>query len=256
MTLPRVSIITVCYNAAATIADTIASVAAQKGVTIEHIIVDGGSDDGTQAIVQQHISSVEQFVSEPDDGLYDAMNKGARIANGSYISFLNASDIYFKEAIKSVAENIEKHHFDYCVAPVVIRDENNQDIRISRPLNNFIYQKGKLMEMYAPHLSVFTRTTLFNDLNGYDLQFKYSSDYDFLLRLADTTKNIFYGDDPIGAFKLGGISGSYSTHLENFKVGLKHGVPMLSMIAYTTRYIFRSLIKSILPIVIYIITLI
>ncbi|TKD51882.1 glycosyltransferase family 2 protein [Sphingomonas baiyangensis] len=90
----KISIVTVAYNAAATIADTLASVAAQRDADIEHIVVDGASRDATMAIVEAHAHPRLRAISEPDRGLYEAMNKGAAMATGDYVGFLNSDDFF------------------------------------------------------------------------------------------------------------------------------------------------------------------
>jgi glycosyltransferase involved in cell wall biosynthesis len=247
LTNPLISVITVVFNGEKYLEDTIKSIVYQKSANIEYIVIDGGSSDGTLGIINKYKSRIDHFISEPDEGIYDAMNKGALLANGKYICFLNASDIYFKDALLKIINKALKNNFDYFVAPAVIRDENNQDLRIQYPLNNFVYQKGKYMEMLAPHLSVFVKKTIFLELGGYDLNFKISSDYDFLLRLAEKYKNISYGNEPIGAFRLGGLSSSYKIYFENFNIGVKHDVPILKMALITSWYLFRNSLKRTLP---------
>src|SRR5690606_16858841 len=90
----RISIVTVCFNAEETIVDTLRSVEAQQHQDVEHIVVDGASRDGTVQLVQSQAARVARFVSEPDRGLYDAMNKGIALATGDVIAFLNADDVY------------------------------------------------------------------------------------------------------------------------------------------------------------------
>jgi glycosyltransferase involved in cell wall biosynthesis len=104
---PRISVVTVSFNAAATIADTLASVARQTGVNYEHIIVDGGSSDGTMDVVRQHDHDRLIAKSEPDAGIYDAMNKGVAQATGDYLLFLNADDYLARpDALALAAEKL------------------------------------------------------------------------------------------------------------------------------------------------------
>jgi glycosyltransferase involved in cell wall biosynthesis len=95
----RVSIVTVCFNSAATIEDTIQSVCDQEYDDLEHIIVDGGSTDGTQDVIRRHNGRIKKFISEPDRGIYDAMNKGLALAAGEVVAFLNADDVYASSAV-------------------------------------------------------------------------------------------------------------------------------------------------------------
>jgi len=241
---PLITVITVVFNGVRHLEETIQSVISQEYSNIEYIIIDGGSTDGTLDIIKQYQDSIDSWVSEPDQGIYDAMNKGSRLANGSYISFLNASDIYFHDAIINIASSIVEENFDYCCGPVTIRNEENQDISIAYPLKNFCYEQGRLMEMFAPHLSVFIKTEIFHALGGFDLSFALSSDFDLLLRMSSKTQNAYYFDSPIGAFKLGGVSGSYKTYVDNFYVYKKHHVPFLARLAHTTYFLIRLFVRK------------
>ena len=97
----KVSIVTVCFNSADTIEDTIRSVREQEYEHIEHVIVDGGSTDGTLDIVKKYNGRIKKFISEPDGGIYDAMNKGLRLAQGEVVAFLNADDVYASPTVIS-----------------------------------------------------------------------------------------------------------------------------------------------------------
>ena len=100
----RISIVTVCLNSARSIGDTLASVNAQTHAEIEHIVIDGGSTDGTQDLVRQRGERVRRFISEPDRGIYDAMNKGLALATGEIVGFLNADDVFASpEAVERIA---------------------------------------------------------------------------------------------------------------------------------------------------------
>ena len=109
----KISIITVAFNAAPTIADTLESVAAQTHPEIEHIVVDGASTDGTLEIIERHGKHVARLISEPDQGIYDAMNKGLRLATGEVIGFLNADDVYIDDGVlQRVAEIMARNDLD------------------------------------------------------------------------------------------------------------------------------------------------
>jgi glycosyltransferase involved in cell wall biosynthesis len=104
----KVSIITVCFNSAVTIRDTIESVLSQDYKNIEYIIIDGGSVDGTMEIVRTYGDKLSKVISEPDQGIYDAMNKGINLASGEVIGFLNADDVYSHEKVLNrIAETLE-----------------------------------------------------------------------------------------------------------------------------------------------------
>ena len=149
---PLISIITVVFNGIEHLEETILSVANQTYCNIEYIVIDGGSDDGTLEIIKKYLHIIDLWVSENDNGIYDAMNKGAKLATGSHLGFLNASDMYFTDAIQHVVNAISKNDFDYCFAPAIVRTESGQDIFTAHPINNFVYQQGQYMGMPAPHM--------------------------------------------------------------------------------------------------------
>lgn len=113
MVLVKISIVTVACNATTTIADTLRSVAVQTHSEVEHILVDGASTDGTQDVIARHAGRVARFISEPDSGIYDAMNKGLGLATGEIIGFLNADDVYTdKGVLERVAGIMDSNNLD------------------------------------------------------------------------------------------------------------------------------------------------
>lgn len=245
---PLISIITVVFNDNKHIQRTISSIASQVYKNIEYIIIDGGSTDGTLETIKKNENFIDYWLSEPDAGIYDAMNKGAHKANGSYLSFLNSSDIYFKDSIENIASKIIEYRFDYSIAPVIIKTASEKISMIKYPPLNFTYEYGKFMTMPAPHLSVFLSKDMWIKLGGYDLAFDLSSDYDLLLRMSSITKNVCSLSDPIGEFYLGGISGSFRTDFDNFYVLKKHGLPMIDNLRILSLQLIKSFVRNILPI--------
>jgi len=122
-----ISIITVCYNSAKTIEDTLKSVANQKNVNVEHVLIDGASTDETVDIIKQH-SSVTTFVSEPDRGIYDAMNKGIALATGDVVGTLNADDFYMHDhVLEDVAQVFLDPTIEACYGDLVYVRQDNVD---------------------------------------------------------------------------------------------------------------------------------
>src|SRR5579862_4728303 len=121
----KISVITVCYNSATTIGDTLDSVAGQSWPEVEHIVIDGASTDGTQEIVVRG-KRVARFVSEPDSGIYDAMNKGIALATGDVIALLNADDMYaHNEVLATIAKKFEASDIEALFGDVVFFNPQN-----------------------------------------------------------------------------------------------------------------------------------
>jgi len=135
----KVSIITVCFNSVATIEETIQSVLAQDYPDIEHIVIDGGSTDGTLDLIERYKDRLGGYISEPDGGIYDAMNKGIKLASGDIIGTLNSDDFYSSNSIVSqIAAAFEDNSIDAVYGDVVIVSPKNT---FNSP--TFIELKGK-----------------------------------------------------------------------------------------------------------------
>ena len=117
---PKISVITVVRNGAATVEDTLRSVAAQDYPRVEHVVIDGASTDGTLDIVRRHRDKIAAFRSEPDRGMYDAMNKGLALATGEIVGFLNADDVYAdSNVLREIADTLRATEVDACYGDLV-----------------------------------------------------------------------------------------------------------------------------------------
>lgn len=205
----RVSIITVAYNADKFILDTIMSVKNQTYKNIEYIIVDGGSTDNTIDIIKSNLDVVNYYISEPDNGLYDAMNKGLKIASGDIVGFINSDDIFFDEnVLKNVVENFDKN-IDCIFADVVFVKNDNLN-RITRYYSgvNFEVQHFKFGHM-PPHPSFYARREVYLLVGDFKLNYKISADFDYLLRVLLIHKTKFkYFKYPLVKMRSGGVSSS------------------------------------------------
>lgn len=204
----KISIITVCYNSAATIEKTIESVASQTYKNIEYIVVDGNSKDGTVAIINKHEEIVTTLVSEPDKGLYDAMNKGVALATGDIIGILNSDDTFYNNTV--LAEVAKFHicnNIDVSVGNIVQHKENGNIVR-RYSAQNWEPEKLKIGFM-PPHPSMFFKTALFQQLGCYNLGFKIGADYELITRFF-LKKNISwkYSGITTTAMLVGGLSSS------------------------------------------------
>lgn len=180
---PRFSIITVTYNAEKVLEDTIQSVVTQTYKNIEYIIVDGASTDGTMEIVERYKSRIAKVVSEPDKGLYDAMNKGIGMATGDYLCFLNAGDSFHEDdTLQLMVHSITGNELpDILYGETAIVDAAGHFLHMRRlqapeHLNWKSFKQG----MLVCHQAFFARHTL---MEPYDLKYRFSADFDWSIRL-------------------------------------------------------------------------
>lgn len=201
----RVSVVTVCFNAAATIADTLSSVAAQHGVDVEHIVIDGGSTDGTMAIVAGY-PHVAIAVSEPDKGLYDAMNKGLDHATGDLVGFLNADDFFSEpDALAAIARAGDG--MDVVVAGVAMVDQDQPD-RVRRYYGIRSYRPWMLaLGHMPPHPTFYARPALLRAVGKFNDSFRIAGDFDLILRLFQRGPvRLSRVDRALVGFRHGGVS--------------------------------------------------
>ena len=180
----KVSIITVSYNSCQTIEDTIKSVLSQKYKNIEYIVVDGNSKDGTQAIIEKYEDQITQYISEPDNGMYDGINKGLRMATGDVVGILNSDDVYKDETIIGrIVERMKETGSDalYGDLKYVKADDINKTVRYwkSGP-----FKRGKfLFGWMPPHPTFFLKREAYERLGGYITNFRSAADYELMLRM-------------------------------------------------------------------------
>ena len=178
-----VSIITSVLNGGATIENTIRSVLSQNYKNIEYIIVDGGSTDGTLEILARYQGKISKWISEPDKGMYDAMNKGIKLATGDIIGFLNSDDFYVGECvIQQITEAVQASNADCCYGDLEYVAGNNLNKTIrkwkSRPYEEGLFEKG----WHPPHPTFFAKKSVFDKYGGFDLRYDIGADYELMLR--------------------------------------------------------------------------
>ncbi len=179
----KISIITVCLNSAETIEDTVKSVLGQDYESLEYIIVDGGSTDGTLDVLEKYRSRIHRCISEPDNGIYDAMNKGIMYATGEVVATLNSDDLYADETVVSqMASHIERFDLDAAYADLVYVDRTDTD-RMQRFWKAGLYHDGAFGRGWAiPHPTFFCRKEMFEKFGYYNAEFQIAADFELILR--------------------------------------------------------------------------
>jgi len=181
--LPTISVITVSYNSRETIADTIESVAAQTYPHVEHIVVDGASTDGTLEVLERFRDRLSKIVSEPDEGIYAAMNKGLSLATGDVIGTLNSDDVYVDENVLAlVAEVFRDDSVDVCYGDIFYVDKGDLN-RIVRHWKSEPYRPGLFEQGWMPpHPSFFIRRRVLGRVGLFEPRYRFAADFDFMLR--------------------------------------------------------------------------
>ena len=182
----RISVITVAFNSIQTIGDTLDSVAIQTHEDVEHLVIDGASVDSTKDLVGGHLNPNIRFISEPDDGIYDAMNKGFGLATGEVVGFLNSDD-YFSDdrVLEEVSEVFQDDSVDVCYGDLVYVSQDNT--RMVRYWKSKMYATGHFAKGWCPaHPTFYVRRSAIDRLGGFDLSFKLAADADFMMRYLET----------------------------------------------------------------------
>jgi glycosyltransferase involved in cell wall biosynthesis len=204
----RVSIITVSYNSAETIERTIDSVRSQTWSDIQHIVIDGGSTDGTPQIIERYRDSIKNYLSEPDNGIYDAMNKGMDLADGDIICFLNADDFYASpEIISNVVASMKQANCEALIGDVAFFKKNNPDRDIRR-YKSSRFTPEKLSWGWMPaHPGLFLRSDVVQRVGRFKTDYQIAADFEYIIRVFHKT-NITYVHIPdiLVRMQVGGVS--------------------------------------------------
>ena len=204
----KISIITTTYNSAVTVKDTLQSVNAQTYHNIEHIIVDGASKDNTLDIVREYGKRVAKVISEPDKGIYDAMNKGIREATGDIIGILNSDDVYASESVlANVMRLFDDENCDGVYGNLnFVRATNlNEVVRLwkSSPYKPTGFSKG----WHPPHPTFFVRKEIYNNYGLFDISLDVSADFELMLRFIEKHKiDVCFLDEVLVKMRYGGES--------------------------------------------------
>ncbi|MBX2959224.1 MAG: glycosyltransferase [Flavobacteriales bacterium] len=220
----KISIITVCFNSEKHIKTAIESVINQTYKNIEYIVIDGASKDNTVNIVKSYGDKITKFISEPDKGIYDAMNKGFKLATGDYLAVINSDDFYMcNDAIESVVNELNKKQTDSLFADLIYVDENNTDKQVRYwKSNEFI--KGSFKKGWHPaHPTFFVKNGIYKKYGYFDLSFKLAADFELMLRFLEKHQiSSCYLPKPIIKMRLGGatnknIKNIYNQNIECYR---------------------------------------
>ncbi|MDD5400388.1 MAG: glycosyltransferase family 2 protein [Sulfurimonas sp.] len=209
----KISIITVVWNNKKTIKDAIESVLGQTHKDIEYIIIDGASTDGTVEVVKSYGNKINKFVSEPDKGLYDAMNKGIALASGDVVGILNSDDFYIDNGvIERIVKEFEEKQTDSVFADLVYVKSENLD-KIVRHYDSSYFTPQKFAYGWMPaHPTFFVKRWVYEKYGVFRTDLKIGADFDILARFLYTNKISYsYMKEVLVKMRLGGVSTSFSS---------------------------------------------
>jgi len=203
-----ISIVTVSYNSFRTIRDTIESVFNQDYPRIEYIIIDGGSSDGTVELIKSYGNRIDKFISEPDLGIYDAINKGIRLCTGEIVGILNSDDIFCNaKVISRIAREFIESNIDSLYGDAQFVDPANLS-RIKRYYSSKYFRNSRFRYGFMPaHPSFYVKTLLFEKFGYYKIDYKIAADFELMMRfLLINNISSKYLDFPFVSMRTGGVS--------------------------------------------------
>lgn len=240
---PKISIITVCFNSEAHLEETILSVVNQSYSNKEYVIIDGGSTDGTHAIIDKYKDQIDYYVSESDRGISDAFNKGIRAATGDIIGVINSDDKLVDGALQVVANHYSSEFEIY-----------RGICRIWDPKTGYTIDEIPTMEwpflpikMKVSHPSTFITKFAYQKWGNYDVNLKYAMDFDLLQRMYMQKARAIRVDEPLAIFRLGGVSqqDEKARKKELCSILRKNGANSLQVLFFNLYYTLRLFVKHI-----------
>ena len=242
---PKFSVITVTYNAATVLEDTIQSVISQTYHHVEYIIVDGGSTDGTLDIIGHYRDRIATVVSEPDKGLYDAMNKGMHLATGDYLCFLNAGDSFHEDdTLQSIAHSLTGSALpDVIYGQTALVDNEGHFVRMRRlSAPERLDWKSFRQGMLVCHQAFFAKRTL---AEPYDLRYRFSADFDWCIRVMKRAQTLHNTHLTLIDYLEEGMTtrNRRASLRERFRIMVKH-YGWASTVLHHAWFVVRAVIKK------------
>jgi glycosyltransferase involved in cell wall biosynthesis len=227
----KITIITVCYNSASHIEDAINSVANQDYPEIEHIVIDGNSNDGTQQILDKYSSKLADWISEPDQGIYEAMNKGIKKATGDVIGILNSDDFYYDNNVLSkVAKVFSDEETEAVFGDLIFVDPDDLNKTV-RTYSSEKWHPDKFAKGYMPaHPTFFVKRKFYEKYGLFETDYEIAADYEMLIRLL-YVHQLNYKYLPLKMVKMrkggvssNGIKSNITLNNEIIRACRKHGI--------------------------------
>jgi len=241
---PRISIITVVRNDANSIKKTLSSVIEQDYVFKEYIIIDGASTDGTLGIINDYKNKIDITITEPDRGIYDAMNKGLKLSSGDLVLFLNSGDYLANNEVLSYVAKVFQENPDTALifGSIIL---NYSKLRIQKKISRDFSKKKLIWGQQPPHPATFFKKSILVELGGFNTLFSYSADFDLFCRLIKKNHRYININMPVSFFHSGGSSAKLSAKIETFNI-IKKYFMFHHAIRYMVIKVAETMMKSVL----------
>ncbi|HPI91266.1 MAG TPA: glycosyltransferase family 2 protein [Spirochaetota bacterium] len=239
-----ITVITVVKNDISNIKKTIESAVDQNYPHIQYIVIDGSSTDGTLEIINKYKDKIDTIISEPDGGIYDAMNKGLGLASGELVLFLNSGDHLATSDVLSHVAKIYRENtgLGFIFGSIIL---NYSKLNIQKKINREFTKQKMGRGQQPPHPATFYKTSILHEHGGFDTQYVYSADFDLFCRLIKKNYPCITIDMPITFFQSGGASAKLSAKIETYMI-IKNHFSFNLAIRYLAVKLIESTVKSIL----------
>lgn len=241
----KISVITVVFNAAKSIRLAMESVLCQMCPSDQYIVIDGGSTDGTRQILEEYKERLAYCVSEPDGGIYDAMNKGLRHARGNVIGILNADDTYLPGALDTIRQAFSKNPNAVLHGDIEVVDQGHV-VNVWRGVDP-VGVESQYSKMTINHPATFIPKQVYEKFGHYSLAYRLSSDYELILRLIDSNVPFVHLDRPLTRFSVGGSSGGMNTYRETLAIQRSYGRGFWASQLWFWKALLKMQLTKILP---------
>lgn len=203
-----ISVITATYNCRHTLEGCLASAQSQSGVSLDHVVVDGASGDGTRELLETRRADFGAFVSEPDDGIYDALNKGIGLARGDVVGFLHADDLFADAQVLSRIATVFADPAVQAVYGDLCYVQQEDPSRVARYWRAGPFSRQKLARGWMPpHPTLYLRRQCYEEFGGFDTAYRIAADYDFMLRVLTRLQGkVVYLPEVLVHMRVGGVS--------------------------------------------------
>lgn len=225
----KISLITAVYNNKCHILDAINSASSQIGIDLEYIVIDGGSTDGTKEIIQANRDKIDKYISGPDGGIYEALNKGLSLATGEFIGYLHSDDFFAETDTLFKLFSSAPNDVDLIYGDLDFVDRNNHK-RVVRKWQSSNFHSNLLKKGWMPpHPTLYVRRTLMNKIGGFNTRYRICADYDCILKLFSTRGvKTHYSGKVIVKMRTGGTSNNsvrnaWRKYLENRNILNENG---------------------------------